>query len=84
MCLNSRRHIPGAVHFNAFQGVELSPVYPRKLADTGTFQMNVRGSGVDNDTHVIICDGCEGHNGFYMGPRVWLMFKVCHNTCIYY
>lgn len=64
------------MYFNAFQGVELSPIYPRKLADAATFEINARGSGVDNDSHVILYDGCEGRNGFFLGGRVWIMFKV--------
>lgn len=74
-----RRHIPGAVHFNLFQFVDLTPEDPRKLADADTFELNARGSGVDDDSHVILCDGCDDRYGFFTGPRVLFMFKVYYH-----
>jgi 3-mercaptopyruvate sulfurtransferase SseA len=72
------------VFFNLFQGVELTPAHPRRLADGFTFELNARGAGVDSDSHIVVCDGCDGRKGYFTGPRVLLMFKVykCHAHCL--
>ena len=42
------------------------------------FEDAARLAGINNDTHVIVCDG-SGTNGFYFGGRAWWMFYVSIN-----
>ena len=63
-----------------FFGVENTPLYPRNIPDVSTFQINARGSAVNNSDHIIIYEN-TGRFGFFMGARAWWLFKVCMLTC---
>lgn len=73
--LNFRKHIIGASYMDVFFGVETTPLYPRNIPDEATFQMNARGSAVNDNNHVIIYEN-TGKFGFFLGARAWWMFKV--------
>ena len=64
-----------------FFGVENTPLYPRNIPDTPIFQMNARGSAVNNSDHVVIYEN-TGRFGYFMGARAWWIFKVCTLTYI--
>lgn len=76
---NLRQHILFASYMDIFFGVENTPLYPRNIPDVATFQMNARGSAVNDNDHVIIYEN-TGKFGFFLGARAWWMFKVCEAT----
>ena len=65
-----------ASYMDVFFGVENTPLYPRNIPDAPTFEMNARGSAVNNSQRVVIYEN-TGKFGFFMGARAWWMFKVC-------
>jgi len=71
----SKQHIIGASYMDVFLGVETTPLYPRNIPDEATFQMNARGSAVNDNNHVIIYEN-TGKFGFFLGARAWWMFKL--------
>lgn len=64
-----------ASQMDIFYGVENTSLYPRNIPDAPTFQMNARGSAVNNDNHVVIYEK-TGKFGFFTGARAWWLFKV--------
>ena len=70
-----RRHIISASYMDIFFGVENTPTYPRNIPNVEMFEMNVRGSAVNNRDHVVIYEN-TGRYGFFLGARTWWMFKV--------
>ncbi|KAL9950323.1 hypothetical protein ACROYT_G042807 [Oculina patagonica] len=71
----SKQHIMSASYMDMFLGVEFTPLYPRNIPDAPTFQMNARGSAVNNSDHVVIYEN-TGMFGYFMGGRAWWMFKL--------
>lgn len=70
-----REHLMDASQMDIFYGVENTSLYPRNIPDAPTFQMNARGSAVNNDNHVVIYEK-TGKFGFFTGARAWWLFKV--------
>lgn len=70
-----RKHLMYASQMDIFYGVENTSLYPRNIPDAPTFQMNARGSAVNNDNHVVIYEK-TGKFGFFTGARAWWLFKV--------
>ena len=70
-----RRHIISASYMDIFFGVENTHTYPRNIPNVEMFEMNVRGSAVNNRDHVVIYEN-TGRYGFFLGARTWWMFKV--------
>lgn len=66
-----------ASYMDMFLGVQNTPLLPRNIPDVPTFQMNARGSAVNNSNHVVIYENVPGFFGYFMGARAWWMFKVC-------
>ena len=64
-----------ASYMDMFFGVENTALLPRNIPDAATFQMNARGSAVNNGDHVVIYENV-GRFGFSMGARAWWTFKV--------
>ena len=58
------------------QGVSPDPLHPRAYPSTEEFTKQVQDLGINNDTHVVVYDRSEGKCGFFIGGRVWLMFRV--------
>ena len=75
--VSCRRHIVGASFLDLFRGVKNTPLHPRNVPDISEFEMNIRGSAVNEDDHVVIYES-TGHCGFLTGARAWWMFKVQH------
>ena len=71
----SQKHIMGASFFDLMFGVTNTPVYPRNLPTPETFELNVRGSAVNRDSHVVLYDA-TGKCGYFVAARVWWMFKL--------
>ncbi|CAH3144325.1 unnamed protein product [Porites lobata] len=71
----SERHIISASYMDIFFGVENTPTYPRNIPNVEMFEMNVRGSAVNNRDHVVIYEN-TGRYGFFLGARTWWMFKL--------
>lgn len=71
----AKQHIIHASHMDIFLGVENTPVYIRNIPDEATFQLNARGSAVNNNDHVVIYEN-TGKFGFFLGARAWWMFKL--------
>ncbi|KAJ7388901.1 hypothetical protein OS493_035048 [Desmophyllum pertusum] len=70
----SKQHIMHASYMDMFFGVENTALLPRNIPDATTFQMNARGSAVNNGDHVVIYENV-GRFGFSMGARAWWTFK---------
>ena len=71
----SKKHIMNASFFDLMFGVQNSKVYPRNLPSQRMFEINVRGSAVNTDSHVVLYDA-TGKCGFFTAGRVWWMFKL--------
>ncbi|KAJ7388900.1 hypothetical protein OS493_035047 [Desmophyllum pertusum] len=72
----AKQHIMHASYMDMFLGVQNTPLLPRNIPDVPTFQMNARGSAVNNSNHVVIYENVPGFFGYFMGARAWWMFKL--------
>lgn len=70
-----KAHIPGAVHFNIFEGVQQTEIFPRNVASPEVFQANARAAGVNDGSHVIVYDN-TGQGGYFLGSRAWWLFTL--------
>ena len=73
--LHSTKHIPTAVHFNAFHQTIPSEMYPRPVPDTDVMQDHIRALGVNSNSHVVLYDN-NGQCGFFIASRAWWTLKV--------
>ncbi|KAK2193479.1 hypothetical protein NP493_12g05051 [Ridgeia piscesae] len=69
-----KAHIPGAAWFDIMRDVTHTQLRLRNLPEPEVFERQVRGVGVDGDTHVIVYDS-QGQGGCFVGGRAWWMFK---------
>ena len=70
-----RRHLPGAVFLDMFEGAEHTDLILRNVPDMSKFEASLQEAGVNQNSHVIVYDS-EGRSGFYAAARAAWQMKV--------